>query len=88
MNSSSSYFAGNLHLGTSGVPARGFSVLQSNDGKIRKFCINGIKKDISLYPRSHTCFNRIDLPIYDSKKELRDKLKVAIESSATGFDIE
>lgn len=38
--------------GTSGVPSRGFSVLQSNDGKIRKFCINGIKKDISLYPRS------------------------------------
>jgi E3 ubiquitin-protein ligase NEDD4 len=74
--------------GTSGVPSRGFSVLQSNDGKIRKFCINGIKKDISLYPRSHTCFNRIDLPIYNSKDELREKLKVAIESSATGFDIE
>jgi len=74
--------------GTSGVPSRGFSVLQSNDGKIRKFCINGIKKDISLYPRSHTCFNRIDLPMYSSKNELREKLRVAIESSATGFDIE
>jgi len=63
-------------------------VLQSNDGKIRKFCIEGIKKEISLYPRSHTCFNRIDLPVYSSKNELREKLKVAIESSATGFDME
>lgn len=35
-----------------------------------------------------TCFNRIDLPMYSSKNELREKLRVAIESSATGFDIE
>eukprot|EP00581_Thalassiosira_minuscula_P017736 CAMPEP_0183721764 /NCGR_PEP_ID=MMETSP0737-20130205/13926_1 /TAXON_ID=385413 /ORGANISM="Thalassiosira miniscula, Strain CCMP1093" /LENGTH=862 /DNA_ID=CAMNT_0025951817 /DNA_START=72 /DNA_END=2660 /DNA_ORIENTATION=- len=74
--------------GTSGVPSRGFSVLQGNDGSIRKFCIHGIKKELSLYPRSHTCFNRIDLPIYSSKDELREKLKIAIATSATGFDIE
>ncbi|KAL9184141.1 hypothetical protein ACHAXT_002227 [Thalassiosira profunda] len=74
--------------GTSGVPARGFSVLQGNDGTIKKFCINGISKEHSLYPRSHTCFNRIDLPVYSSKDELREKLKVALATSATGFDIE
>lgn len=38
--------------GTSGVPSRGFSVLQGNDGSIRQFCINGIRKEHSLYPRS------------------------------------
>ena len=38
--------------GTSGVPSRGFSVLQGNDGNIRQFCMNGIKKEQSLYPRS------------------------------------
>jgi E3 ubiquitin-protein ligase NEDD4 len=38
--------------GTSGVPSRGFSVLQSNDGNIRQFCINGVTKEYSLYPRS------------------------------------
>jgi len=74
--------------GSSGVPSRGFSVLQGNDGSIRQFCIHGIKKENSLYPRSHTCFNRIDLPIYSSKNELREKLRVAIATSATGFDIE
>ena len=74
--------------GTSGVPSRGFSVLQGNDGSIKPFTINGIKKEISLYPRSHTCFNRIDLPIYSSKEELSEKLKVAVSTSATGFDIE
>ena len=35
-----------------------------------------------------TCFNRIDLPIYSSKEELSEKLKTAIATSATGFDIE
>lgn len=38
--------------GTSGVPSRGFSVLQGNDGTIRQFSMNGIKKELSLYPRS------------------------------------
>jgi len=74
--------------GSSGVPSRGFSVLQGNDGGIRQFSIHGIKKEHSLYPRSHTCFNRIDLPIYSSKDELREKLRVSIVSSATGFDME
>ncbi|KAL3822837.1 hypothetical protein ACHAXA_011474 [Cyclostephanos tholiformis] len=74
--------------GTSGVPSRGFSVLQGNDNSIRLFCLHGINKKESFYPRSHTCFNRLDLPVYDSKEELREKLKIAITTSATGFDIE
>lgn len=74
--------------GTSGVPSGGFSVLQGNDGNVRQFCIHGITKQNSFYPRSHTCFNRIDLPIYGSKSELLEKLRVSIATSATGFDIE
>ena len=74
--------------GSSGVPARGFSVLQGNDGNIKKFALSGIRKDQSLFPRAHTCFNRIDLPCYSSKEELREKLKIALATSVTGFDIE
>jgi len=74
--------------GTSGVPSGGFSVLQGNDGDIRKFCINGIALSGSLYPRSHTCFNRIDLPLYKTKKDLHDNLKMALECEAVGFGIE
>lgn len=74
--------------GTSGVPARGFGVLHGNDGNIRKFTIHGIRLEASLYPRAHTCFNRIDLPMYETKEELREKLKLAVTMVATGFDIE
>jgi len=74
--------------GTSGVPSRGFGVLQGNDGNIRKFTIHAISVDVCLYPRAHTCFNRIDLPMYETKEELRDRLKLAVTMVATGFDIE
>jgi HECT-domain (ubiquitin-transferase) len=74
--------------GTSGVPSRGFGVLQGNDGNIRKFTIHGVSMNVCLYPRAHTCFNRIDLPTYETKDDLREKLKLAVTMVATGFDIE
>jgi len=54
--------------GTSGVPAKGFSSLQGNDGNVRKFTIHGVTLDTCMYPRSHTCFNRIDLPLYEDRE--------------------
>jgi len=74
--------------GTSGVPPRGFGTLQGNDGNIRRFTIHGVELGVCLYPRAHTCFNRIDLPMYESKKELEEKLELAVTMVATGFDIE
>jgi hypothetical protein len=41
-----------------------------------------------MYPKAHTCFNRIDLPDYESIDELREKLKIAVTMVATGFDLE
>lgn len=74
--------------GTSGVPSRGFSNLLGSDGNIKLFSIHGVSSSQYPYPRSHTCFNRLDLPIYSSKQELYEKLKAAITTSAVGFGIE
>ncbi|CAN0122907.1 unnamed protein product [Ascophyllum nodosum] len=75
--------------GTSGVPSQGFSVLQGNDGNIRRFTINGLPDlDSGLFPKSHTCFNRIDLPMYTNKRELEEYLTMAINMECTGFGIE
>lgn len=38
--------------GTSGVPSRGFSVLQGNDGSIKKFCLQGVDSSVHNYPRA------------------------------------
>jgi len=74
--------------GSSGVPTRGFEVLQAGDGNIKKFTIQGVALKDAMYPRAHTCFNRIDLPNYKSKKDLAEKLRLAVSTSATGFYME
>jgi len=74
--------------GTSGVPSTGFGTLQGYGGAIRKFTIMGVGLDTCIYPKSHTCFNRIDLPVYGTRDELEEKLKIAITMCSTGFEIE
>lgn len=74
--------------GTSGVPSQGFAVLQGNDGNIRRFTITGMPLSQGIFPRGHTCFNRINLPLYNSKEDLRQYVTLAINMENTGFDIE
>ncbi|KJE88728.1 Nedd4 protein [Capsaspora owczarzaki ATCC 30864] len=71
--------------GTSRVPMNGFRELYGSDGP-RQFAIEKWGRPDQL-PRSHTCFNRLDLPLYTDFHQLREKLMIAIESTA-GFDNE
>lgn len=47
--------------------------LISSDGRVRRFNIAfaGVNQT-SLFPKAHTCFNRLDLPIYNSKEVLAE----------------
>ncbi|KAL4482579.1 hypothetical protein ABPG72_005822 [Tetrahymena utriculariae] len=38
-------------------------------------------------PVAHTCFNQIDLPEYESKEKLKEKLLIAISEGSQGFHI-
>lgn len=38
-------------------------------------------------PKAHTCFNRLDLPKYENKQKLLDKLSQAVEETC-GFTVE
>uniref|UniRef100_A0A669AW06 E3 ubiquitin-protein ligase n=1 Tax=Oreochromis niloticus TaxID=8128 RepID=A0A669AW06_ORENI len=69
--------------GTSRVPMNGFAELYGSNGP-QLFTIElwGTREKL---PRAHTCFNRLDLPPYESFEELREKLNIAIEN-AQGFD--
>uniref|UniRef100_H3CVA4 E3 ubiquitin-protein ligase n=1 Tax=Tetraodon nigroviridis TaxID=99883 RepID=H3CVA4_TETNG len=69
--------------GTSRVPMNGFAELYGSNGP-QLFTIEQWGTRDKL-PRAHTCFNRLDLPPYESFEELREKLHVAIEN-AQGFD--
>uniref|UniRef100_A0ABD2WL76 E3 ubiquitin-protein ligase n=1 Tax=Trichogramma kaykai TaxID=54128 RepID=A0ABD2WL76_9HYME len=65
--------------GTSRVPMNGFKELYGSNGP-QLFTIEKWGTPDN-YPRAHTCFNRIDLPPYDSYPQLREKLIKAIEGS-------
>ena len=69
--------------GTSRIPVNGFKELQGSDGP-RRFTIEKYG-DSSKLPRSHTCFNRLDLPPYEDIKTLEDKLRLAIEYATLTF---
>lgn len=65
--------------GTCRVPVGGFGELMGSNGP-QRFCIEKVGKD-SWLPRSHTCFNRLDLPPYKSYDQLVEKLTYAIEET-------
>ncbi|KAF2100625.1 E3 ubiquitin-protein ligase pub1 [Rhizodiscina lignyota] len=68
--------------GTSRIPVNGFKDLQGSDGP-RRFTIEKAGEPTQL-PKSHTCFNRLDLPPYKSYDALNQKLTIAVEETV-GF---
>ncbi|XP_060747722.1 E3 ubiquitin-protein ligase NEDD4-like isoform X2 [Tachysurus vachellii] len=69
--------------GTSRVPMNGFAELYGSNGP-QLFTIEQWGTPDKL-PRAHTCFNRLDLPAYESFEDLREKLLLAVEN-AQGFE--
>ncbi|XP_006006818.1 NEDD4-like E3 ubiquitin-protein ligase WWP2 isoform X2 [Latimeria chalumnae] len=65
--------------GTCRLPVGGFAELIGSNGP-QKFCIDKVGKETWL-PRSHTCFNRLDLPPYKSYDQLKEKLLYAVEET-------
>lgn len=72
--------------GTSKVPLNGFKELSGSNGS-NKFSIHKDFGSTDRLPSSHTCFNQIDLPAYDSYETLRGSLLLAITEGHEGFGI-
>lgn len=68
--------------GTSRIPVNGFKDLQGSDGP-RRFTLEKAG-DARYLPKSHTCFNRVDLPPYKDYDTLKNKLGIAVEETV-GF---
>ncbi|KAJ1445772.1 hypothetical protein M885DRAFT_625869 [Pelagophyceae sp. CCMP2097] len=74
--------------GSSRVPCHGFRALQRNDGRYQRFCIQSLPRAALRFPRAHTCFNRLDLPMYSSRDELDAGIRMLIALDATGFTMD
>uniref|UniRef100_K3WL10 HECT-type E3 ubiquitin transferase n=1 Tax=Globisporangium ultimum (strain ATCC 200006 / CBS 805.95 / DAOM BR144) TaxID=431595 RepID=K3WL10_GLOUD len=71
--------------GCSRVPLVGFKGLTSYDGKVCLFTLKMLPVSGPQYIRSHACFNRVDLPIGVSKRELQDMLFAILDTERYGF---
>uniref|UniRef100_A0A674P715 E3 ubiquitin-protein ligase n=1 Tax=Takifugu rubripes TaxID=31033 RepID=A0A674P715_TAKRU len=72
--------------GSTRVPLQGFKALQGSAGP-RLFTIHLIDANTDNLPKAHTCFNRIDVPPYESYEKLYEKLLTAVEETC-GFAVE
>ena len=83
----------NLLLFTTGsgrVPLGGFSVLESNRGNIARFTIESIPyiKGKKNFIKAHTCFNRLDIPLFLLKNDLIEAIKFVTNNEILGFGID
>ena len=74
--------------GTSRVPIEGFKALKTTRGEPAQFTIEPMRNFHGALPRAHTCFNRMDLPLYNSKFEIKQALQQVITNHILGFGLE
>ncbi|GAX13555.1 E3 ubiquitin-protein ligase HUWE1 [Fistulifera solaris] len=70
--------------GSSKVPLAGFAELQGMRG-IQKFSIHKASGTKGALMSAHTCFNSLDLPVYESEDEMRTKFSYAINEGGSAF---
>ena len=70
------------------VPVQGFSHLMGRDGVLRKFTLTSLELSQAVYPRAHTCFNRIDVPLYRTKEELVSGFEFVLELGDATFTMD
>jgi E3 ubiquitin ligase SMURF1/2 len=75
--------------GSSRVPLEGFKALQGSTGAAgpRLFTIHLVDSCTDLLPKAHTCFNRLDMPKYETYVKMYEKLTCAVEETL-GFLVE
>ena len=76
--------------GNSSVPIDGFIGLQATRNKVVKFCIQSQERGESnkRLIEAKTCFNRIILPEYDSKEEMKKAIETIVNNDTNFFGLQ
>ncbi|KAG7401298.1 hypothetical protein PHYBOEH_002102 [Phytophthora boehmeriae] len=74
--------------GSSRVPVQGFKGLTSYDGRICPFSLRPLPGQTRGFPKVHTCFNRVELPLYANKSEMESALYAVLDMEWTEFSEE
>ncbi|CAK4084872.1 unnamed protein product, partial [Aphanomyces euteiches] len=73
--------------GSSRVPLQGFKGLTSHDGRLCPFSLRGVPYTKGAFPKVHSCFNRIDLPVYPTRELLREGLFALVNIESMAFTL-
>ncbi|GLE04262.1 hypothetical protein PINS_up013173 [Pythium insidiosum] len=74
--------------GSARVPVQGFRALTSSDGRLCPFTLHFRSQRDCPFVRAYTCFNRLDVPVYKSEKDLEYALRQVVEMDVTGFTMQ
>jgi E3 ubiquitin ligase SMURF1/2/E3 ubiquitin-protein ligase NEDD4 len=74
--------------GTDRVPVGGFQNLKTTRGEPARFTLEPFPYSRAALPRAHTCFNRMDLPLYKNKAEMKRSIVEVIKNHTFGFGLE
>ncbi len=76
----------NFWIGTTRVPAGGFA---NTSPRVTLQILSPKKTQSSndRLPVSHICFNRFDMPAYESEEQMKQKLLVAIEMTGNAIQL-
>jgi len=67
---------------------QGFKGLTSYDGRICPFSLRPLPGQTRGFPKVHTCFNRVELPLYATKTEMETALYAVLDMEWTEFSEE
>ncbi|RHY97718.1 hypothetical protein DYB35_004861, partial [Aphanomyces astaci] len=73
--------------GSTRVPVQGFKGLTGSDGVLCPFSIKAIPYVRGGLPLAHSCFNRIDLPMYPSRELMEHALKQIVAMGPIEFTL-
>ena len=76
--------------GSSRVPFGGFAALESNRGNLAKFMIERADYHFGKknFIKAHTCFNRLDIPEFETEEEMKEAIKFISSNEIMGFGID
>ena len=75
------------HFAGPGTGASGILDAHTLNQKHQRFNVQSIPKSEMRFPRAHTCFNRLDLPCYESSEEMATCLEAAISADMNAMEI-
>jgi len=74
--------------GSKSLPIEGFKGLKGQKKQPCKFSIESVSLRKSQFPRAHTCFNSLELPLYNTKQELQNGIDFVLSQTEFHFGLE